>query len=136
MYIRSDESDRMFSENQVQSFRIHLKSPLMLNQLWKVALVECSANCGKAKLKKHQQDLFIYSDICTGSIVEGEDKPLLRRLVKNTKIGWEYIIDKPFYVPLRKHNISEIRIYIKDAQGNDVTFLEQPLLLTLVFAQI
>jgi hypothetical protein len=48
---------------------------------------------------------FIYSSICGESIVEGEKKPLLRRLPATTRGNWSTNIEAPFYIPLKNNNI-------------------------------
>lgn len=134
VYIDSTESNELFPENKVYAFKIHLNTPLVLDRHYRVALVEFCAKTGKTKLKHAEQSLYIYSDICTGSIVQGEDRPLLRQLVKNNRNSWEFILTTPFFIPLKRYTISDFWIYIKDSHGEFATFLEDPLKLTLLFA--
>ena len=133
VYISSEDSSVYFTNNNAHTFKIHLKSPLVLDSSWRVAIVEFYAKSGKTKLKTSEQDVYVYSDICSGSIVKGEEQPLLRRFVKNDRNAWNYVIDTPFYLPLKKHLISELQVCIKDSAGDFAAYLENPVKLTLVF---
>ena len=83
IYIKSDESNSYFTDNQTYRFKIHLKLPLYLTGVWKVAFVQFRV---KEKVKSKATDaIYIYSDLCKESIVYGEERPLLKRLGKNKK---------------------------------------------------
>lgn len=133
VYVRSDESDAYFSDNRVYRFKVHLSLPLSLNGRWKVALTEFYA-FDKSKTKP-KTALYIYTDLCKESIVHGVEQPLLRRLEKNTADGWDYAIDAPYYLPVKKGEVREFEIYIKAGDGTFVSDLKQPLHLTLHMKQ-
>ena len=131
IYVKSDVSNIYFSENKVWRFKVHLNLPLLLPGMWKVALVEFNAS-EKSKSKANE-GLYIYSDLCKESIVFGEERPLLRRLEKNQKNQWDYSLNNPFYVPVKRKEIQEFNIYIKLADDTEVSYLIEPLYLTLHF---
>ena len=134
MYVQSDESNVLFEDNTTTKFRIQLKFPLFLPGLWKVALVEFHAT-ENARISKITADegLYIYSDLCKGSIAYGEQRALLRRLEKNARNKWDYILDNPFYIDVTKNEIRDFEIYIKRERNADSTHLMKPLHLTLHF---
>ena len=135
LYLQSNESDIYFDDNTTARFRVQLKFPLYLPGLWKVALVEFHAT-DKAKVSKRADDgLYIYADICKDSIVNGEERPLLRRLEKSSKGKWDYLLDPPFYVPVSKTEVREVEVYIKGERDEDSTHLVKPVHLTLHFKQ-
>lgn len=134
VYIRSDESKAYFSDNQVYRFKVHLNSPLSLNGTWRVALTEFYAS-ENSKLKSADDVLYIYTDLCKESIVHGAEQPLLRRLEKNNERGWDYILDTPYYVPVKKTEAREFLIYIKSSSDTLATELKEPVYLTLHFKQ-
>ena len=129
IYVQSDDSDSYFSDNSVYKFKVHLNAPLTLQGLWKVALVEFSA---KEKTKsKAGEALYVYTDLCKESIVHGEEETLLRRLEKSKKSLWNYVIQTPFYLPVRKKELREFEIFIRTVDGEYATYLDKPLNLTL-----
>lgn len=133
IYIRSDESDAYFSDNKVYRFKVHLSLPLSLSGSWRVALTEFYAQ-DKSK-PKPKTALYIYADLCKESIVHGVEQPLLRRLEKNTTDGWDYAIDAPYYLPMKRKEVREFEIYIKRANGEYVSDLKEPVHLTLHLKQ-
>lgn len=40
VYVKSDESNNYFPENEVYRFKVHLKVPLSFSGFWKVGLME------------------------------------------------------------------------------------------------
>ena len=78
-----------------------------------------------------QCGFYIYSALCVESIVKGEERPLLRQLEKNKKSEWDYNIDNLFYVPVRKKELSDFKIYIKQEDDADASDLSKPVHLTL-----
>lgn len=131
LYIRSDESEAYFSDNQVYRFKVHLSLPLVLNGHWKVALTEFYALDESKSRTKSSEALYIYTNLCKESIVHGVEQPLLRRLDKNKKNGWNYILDTPYYLPVRRKEIREFQIYIQSDDGTYASDLKAPLHLTL-----
>ena len=129
IYVKSGESDDYFPDNRLHHFKVYLKLPLYLDGLWKVALVQFHAT-EKSK-SKASAGLYIYSDLCGESIVKGEERPLLRRLEKNKESEWDYNIDNPFYVPVRKKELRGFEIYIKQEDDADASELSQPVHLML-----
>ena len=135
LYIRSNESTAYFSDNKVYRFKVHLSLPHSLNGNWRVALTEFRAvEDSKSKLKS-VDFLYIYSDICKESIVHGVEQQLLRRLVKNKCKSWEYLLETPYYLPVKKKEFREFQIYIKAADDAFTSDLKEPLHLTLHLKQ-
>ena len=135
LYIRSDESTAYFSDNKVYRFKVHLSLSLSLNGIWRLALAEFrTVEDSKSKLKSVDV-LYIYSDICKESIVHGVEQPLLKRLVKNKRKSWEYLLETLYYLPVKKKELREFQIYIKAADGTFASDLKEPLHLTLHLKQ-
>ena len=131
LYVQSDESNAFFVDNSTTRFRVQLKFPLYLPGVWKVALFEFHAS--ERTTLKNQDSLYIYSDLCKESIVYGEERPLLRRLEKNSDGKWDYILNPPFYVPVTKNELREFEVYIRGQRDEKVTELAKPVHLTLHF---
>lgn len=131
LYVRSNESNVFFVDNTASRFRVQLKFPLSLPGVWKVALVEFHAT--ETEKSKADQGLYIYTDLCTGSIVDGEERPLLRRLEKSNKSKWDYLLETPYYHTVTKSEIREFEIHIKGEQEAKVSHLAKPVHLTLHF---
>lgn len=135
LYIKSDESNAYFSDNRVCRFKVHLSLPLYLNGNWKVALTEFYATRDPKSQTKTTDALYIYTDLCKESIVHGVEQPLLRRLDRNKKSGWDYILDIPYYLTVKTKELREFEIYIKSEAGAFVSDLKEPLHLTLHLKQ-
>ena len=127
--LSSDKSSRYFPNNNPFSFKSHLNAPIVLEGTWKVALVEVDIT---SKLSK-EDPIYVYSSICQESIVEGEKKPLLRRLMSNGPGDWTTLIDSPHYLPVNTNELYDIEIYITDRHNDTASFLDQPSTLTLHF---
>jgi hypothetical protein len=130
VYITSDESNSYFTDNQASNFKVHLNTPLILNGFWKVGLLEFHAKHTKS-IK--QEALYIFTDICKESILNGTEQPLLRRLEPNGRNFWNYILDPVIYLPVKRKVINEFEIDIKTANGSHPSLLMSPLHLTLHF---
>lgn len=136
VYIKSDESNNYFLDNKVFRFKVHLKTPLSFHGFWKVGLVELHANVKKTIAKpKDIQAIYLFTNICKESIVNGEEQPLLRRLEKNSKNGWSYIFDTVLYLPVKRKELLEFEVHIKCEDGTVPSFLDSPLHMTLHFKQ-
>jgi hypothetical protein len=129
IYLQSNESNEYFSENETGHFKVQLKAPLFLDGSWQVALVNFHAT--ENARSKLSSGLYIYSDICGESIVKGESRPLLRRLEKNKKSEWDYTLDTPYYVPVRRKELREFEIHIKQEDDTTASDLVKPVRLTL-----
>lgn len=135
LYITSDQSDSYFADNKVYTFKIHLDSPMFLSGFWKVGLAEFHARQGKVKLNADETSLYIFTNICKESIVDGTEQPLLRRVEKNTKNGWSYFLNPVFYLPVKRKELLEFEVYIRSGKGTSASFLQSPAHLTLHFKQ-
>lgn len=133
LYVRSDESDRYFSDNEVYKFKVHLHLPLTLKGFWKVGLLEFHAETQPRSKpsQKRDQTLYVFTDLCEGSILSGSEQSLLRRLESNTKTGWHYVFENAFYLPVKKKELTEFEVIIKGTGGSIPSFLKSPLHLTL-----
>jgi len=127
--ISSNKSLEYFPHNTAYKFSSHLNSPLFLNGHWRVALVETdiSSNISKA------ESIYLYSNVCGESIVDGEQKPLLRRLSAISMGNWSNIFEVPHYVPVKVNDIYNIDIYITDGQNHLASFIDIPSTVTLHF---
>lgn len=127
--LSSDQSLRYYPNNKPNRFRSHLNVPLLLEGTWKVALVEVDVSCNLSI----EDAIYICSPICQDSIVEGEKKPLLRRLMMHTPGVWSTIIDSPYYVPVNIKEMSDIEIYLTNKHEEEASFLDRPSTVTLHF---
>lgn len=131
VYIKSDQSDKLFVTNEPYCFRVQLKLPLYLTGSWKVGLVEFHATEKSDERSNADEGLYIYSEICEESIVYGESRPLLRRIEKSSKGRFDYRFENPIYVPVMKTELREFEVCIKRENKEDATELRKPVYLTL-----
>ena len=89
----SDKALKYFPQNKSYTFK-----PLLLEGVWRVALVDVDIISSTSKTDA----IYLYSSICGESIVEGEKRPLLRRLPANARGNWSTVIEAPHYVSVKK----------------------------------
>ena len=94
----SDKSLEFFPHNKSYKFKSHLSAPLLLEGTWRIALVEVDISCTLSKTDA----IYLYSDICGEPIVDGQQRPLLRRLPATSLGNWLTVVEVPLYVPLKK----------------------------------
>ena len=137
VYLQSGECNNYFpTKKKTWHFKIHLKTPLIFDGKWKVALLEFKASASKTKSKNNtNQTLFIFSNICDESILNGEKNPVLRRVSPYKSNQWDTRFERPIYLTIKKKELLEIlfEIYIKDLNNGDASFLQEPVLVTLQF---
>jgi hypothetical protein len=110
-------------------FKSHLNAPITLDGNWRMALIKADITSTLSK----ENAIYIYSCICQDSIVEGEKKPMLRRLMSNAPGDWTSIVESPHYIPINANELYNIDIYITDREDKDGAFLDRPSTLTLHF---
>lgn len=133
LYVSSDDSVQYFPDNLVYKFKVHLHLPLTLRGLWKCGLVEFHAEVQTPakSSQKRDQAVYVFSDLCQGSILGGSEQTLLRRLESNTKTGWHYVFENAFYLPIKRKDLVEFEVVIKAEDGSFPSFLKSPLYMTL-----
>ena len=96
IYVKSDESNDYFADNSTYKFKVHLKLPMYLYGKWTVGLVQFHATEKGKSATKVDEGLYIYTDLCKENIVDGQERPLLRRVEKNSRGKWDYTFETPF----------------------------------------
>ncbi|KAK3108163.1 hypothetical protein FSP39_002302 [Pinctada imbricata] len=111
------------------SFRYcsHLNSPLILEGRWKVALVEAFLSSSSPS----HELLYISSNICDDSIIEGRKESFLRRLSPNSPGQWKAVIQSPHYIDVKMNEILDIDLYVKTESGDWASFLDEATTVTL-----
>lgn len=129
MVLRSSDSKSLHTNNKPWDFRIRLPRLLPLTIEWTVELTEISIS--KVIEDTFQNEIYIYCSICDESIVGEKVLPLLRRVyISNTG---NTIFLKPYRIPIRFTDLTDIHIYIKDRKDKDASFLFGELTVTLLF---
>ena len=125
LVVKSTDSTFTYPTNQPWDFRVRLPTPLSLEGYWTIELTEFYIN------NVTNKEIFVFCSLCDMSIVGGKEVPLLRRIyLQNEK---NVIFTAPYQIPLRCADVTDIHIYIKDAQDKHASFLTDPPTLTLVF---
>lgn len=116
MLLKSSDSLDLYSDNKPYDFYVHLPRPLTLTGFWTVSLLEvCMFN-------NKRTDLYIYTNLCEDTIVGDKELPLLRRVYSKRSSPNE-IFTYPYEVPTRLGQVHDVHIYIKDATGQEASFL-------------
>ena len=131
VHVSSDASLSYFPQNKAYHFKCRLNTPLNLEGIWRVALLE--ANISTTKSVKTFKPLYVYSNICGESIVDGDKQPILRKLTCNSPGNWDTVFEMGHYTPVKVNNIDDIDIYITTREGILASFIDQPSSITLHF---
>ena len=129
MTVNSDMSIVYFPNNKPYQFKTHLQSSINLNGNWKVSLVDISMSDSSKK----SYNLYIHSDICGESILDG-DKENILRMVKAYRSGrWTQECINHQYISINKSEIRDIEFSIRNKKGELASFLQNPVTITLHF---
>jgi len=119
MVLSSSDGSDFFPNNKSHDFRVKLGRSLQFEGYWVVALTEINtSDRGQTK------ELFVYSDICQDSFSGSSERPLLRRVFYEDKDQNNIVYDNPYYVPIKQPDIQQIRVYIKDSNGQHASFFK------------
>ena len=100
VFIRSNKCDDYFKDNKPYKFNVHLKNPLILKGFCTVALPEFY--CTIPSRAKNDEALHLFCNVCKESIIDGELKPILRRIHLTKKSQWLPAFLTPFHLPILK----------------------------------
>ena len=101
MVVSNEANLNIYPENRPFKFRTYLQTPLVLKSKWKVAIIDINLSQGQ-----QSQDLYVYSDICSETIVDGSGQPLLKCICANTIAYTEF--KHLNYVSVTKSEIRDI----------------------------
>lgn len=112
--------------NKPYDSHVHLPRPLTLNGQWSVSLLETCLPSTES-----ETDVYIYSNLCEDTIVGDKELPLLRRVYLK-RSSENQIFKCPYEVSTRLGQVLDVHIYIKDADGQDASFLQRNTSVTLL----
>lgn len=134
LVLNSNGCDEYYPENTAFQFTSHLKCPLVLDGYWTVGLYEFYAD-RQINTKPRNKDnlLYIYCSLCEPIIVDGDRRPLLRRIIKSKTNGWNVVFDRPMYIKTQASNttVNKIELNIVNSLGEPASFLKKPVTVTL-----
>ena len=128
-YIYLSSDDNIYPQNSGNDFVVRLSPELSLDptQKWEVAVTEFEIvpNTGDTCF-------LLCADICGPSRVGGRHVPLLRKSCSLT-VGNRYLHTyvRPFYVPLVKTFIDDVRVYLTHTTGHPGSFTDYTSRVTL-----
>jgi hypothetical protein len=125
-----------YPDNKPYKFTSHLEQPLTMDGSWYITLRELFAKrTGSRKKSKEITDdiLYVYCSLAEMMTVNGEQKPLLRRIKATKPNTWISVINDPYFMNTRFQNttLDQISVYITDVDDNLATYLHEPVTLTL-----
>jgi hypothetical protein len=116
--LQSNAYDTTYPENTPYHFYADISDELLLDERWKVGLVQLVQN--------REQDLYIYSNVCQESFVNKSKASLLRYLSSKDNLGTVYYHYVKYFI---FHKQIEIKLQTSD--GSLATFLNQPTVVVL-----
>lgn len=132
LFLKSSDCLDLFPNNKAYDFHIHLKQSLQLEGIWNVALLELEVDSWISKHKRNE--IYVYCNICSDSLVSNRTAPILRRVYfPAKKLPYYSEFSLPLYIPVNLGNTQLIHIYITDEDGDEASFLNGKLSMTLHF---
>ena len=122
---QSDQNPQYYPDNAPCSFKTKLRQTLELNGQWEIALTEITLR------EEHAKDdtLYIYTNICGESVINGVNAPLLRRAVVPNNANT--IFTPYYYLPVIKSEINEIEFNLETERGRAASHLAKPVTVVL-----
>lgn len=125
MICSSDHNLDYYPDNKSYNFKIKLRQNVVLNGFWKIALAEITLR----EEKKKEDTLYIYSNICGESFINGVSAPLLRRVEVNNSIN--SVFNSLYYIPVIKSEINEIVFKLENERGVEAKHIKHPVTLVV-----
>lgn len=127
--VSSEDGKGLFTDNKPYDFRVKLNQRIRLDHNWVIAITEFTSS---ERIDSHKNpELFIFSDICQNSFIGNNEHPLLRRTYFDNAKQRNVIYNTPYYIQVRQGEIQQIHFYIKDDKGQDASFLQEKVTITL-----
>jgi hypothetical protein len=122
LHVSSSDSSQYFSPNNAGHFCLKLNTPLDLNGSWVIGVcevdmqnIDVSANTGRGF-----SCVAIECNICTGLIVNGVQRRVLRVMPLKTDVAEVYPI--VFYVPIETRFIDTIEFRVTNGACEEASF--------------
>lgn len=138
IFVKSDECRDYYPENKPYDFKIHLDNALDLQGFWKLGITEFFTLSSTKKTvidaltsKPITKSLFVYSNVCDFSSVNGHQQPLLRIIQADPSYGWNDKFYPAYYIPLRVTHLSDLHLYLRDDSHLPATFINSDVWITL-----
>jgi len=124
-YVSSTDSLNLHPQNTPSNFIVQLPQYIRLDKgEWTCGVVQCILP------KRISKPVYITTDFVESSVFHGTLKPVLCMTTVKTK---EFIHVK--HVPVKRNQISTLRIKLVNRRGEEVNFTEDETLLVLEFRQ-
>ena len=108
-FLSSTDSFESYPANVWYDFSIDLPGTLEVDESWECALLDIKC------IPQIQRDLIVFSDIVKQSYIRNTTASVLR-VVHYAESQFAF----PYYIPIDRSGISELRIYIRDAETGEV----------------
>lgn len=122
IFIQSDDSIHINTENVWSDFTVSLPDPLYLKSgtQWEAAVLETTVdNVGKLPFNKKDmsQQLYLCCDSVESSFANCLQKKILCPFRFKDVIRTVKTYDRPYYMKLVGDRITSLRVYIRDGKG-------------------
>ena len=127
LHLSSADSKEYFPENKSTHFTVKLPEVLHLEGEWRVSLCELF----HPSVDK-PQFLWLLTDVCDDTIIDGKKLPLLR-IFQGKKRQAHVEFTQLHYKSVNKETIERITVYIRSDNGEAPSFSSETLRCTLHF---
>ena len=131
VYVDSAASLEYFKENKAVDFRVKLAKQLTLQGSWEVAVVNVGFPAITSNYKA--QIIYINSSICQDSVLNGTLQPILSSVHRKEFRKGHVVFSPPSYVRVNTDQLTVLRVYLRDSEGQSPSFHSGALYCTLHF---
>lgn len=135
IFVKSSDTVNYYPENKPYDFRVHLDNALNLHGYWKIGVSEfftltspkktvIDKTTSKPVTTLNLKPLFVFSNICDFSSVNGREQPLLRIIQPDPSYGWNEKFYPIYYIPIKITDLTYLHLYLKDDNGLPATFID------------
>jgi hypothetical protein len=129
VYVNSDSEPDLFPHNTPSDFTCQLAESINSNYDLHVGLTEI--NLPAVNEYTSHDTIYICSQICEESYVNGSKLNILRNFHCSQVSGAVSYAGSAYYIPIRQIEISQIRIYLMDSKLKSLSLKGEPTSVTL-----
>ena len=105
LFLNSQNSRNLYPYNEACDFTVEQLRPYILEGQWECGLKEIN-------IPLKEETMTICSNLCQESYIENTMLPVLRIVHKKKKESY-CLLNDPFYVVMKTHNVNKLRIFIR-----------------------
>jgi hypothetical protein len=132
LFLSSNDSKEYFPKNSSTNFRIKLKTPLILDEHWYIALFDARL---PIKSDDSSRSVTIFCNLCKSSIIFDQARPVLRQIGRREARQSMPLCNKQFF-PITQRRVDTLHIYLRNEKDAIPALTTHPVELILHLTRI